>query len=65
MPDRWTKILCVVTDDVADLFELARERVIQFAPLDKQDAVQAGIVLEAILADFLASPDQIGAPHGP
>lgn len=58
MADQWVKIVAVVPEGVAALFEDARARVIQFAPLDPKDAVQSGIVLEALVADFLAGPDQ-------
>lgn len=57
MPDQWTKITVVVVDDVAGLFELARERIIEFATHDPKDAIQNGIVVEALLAEFLASPN--------
>lgn len=56
MADQWVKLTIVVTEGVAALFEDARARVIQFAPLDPKDAVQSGIVLEALVADFLAAP---------
>lgn len=56
MPDQWMKITSIVQVDVGELFEAAAERVLVVAPRDASDAVQNGIVLEAILADFLASP---------
>lgn len=63
MPDQWTKLTIVVVDDVAALFELARERVIEFATHDPKDAIQNGLILEALLADFLAGPDPRGQRH--
>lgn len=65
MPDEWCKITAIVQVDVGELFEQARARVIQFAPLDPKDAVQSGIVLEALIADFLAGPDQPFPPNPP
>ncbi len=60
MPDTWEKVTCIVPDDVGHLFEDAAERILEQPrlPLDNgRRAVQNGIILEALIAEFLAGPD--------
>lgn len=59
----WARIVCVVPRAVAELFDLATTRYLRAAgplPTGSPEAVRNGIVLEAMVADFLAGPEQGG-----
>lgn len=60
MPDAWDKITSIVPEDVGHLFEDAAARILttpRLAVDDGKRAVQNGLILEALVADYLAGPD--------
>lgn len=59
----WSRIVCVVPTEVEALWRDAVVRYVRSAgplPTGAPHAVRNGIVLEAVIADFLAGPEQPG-----
>jgi hypothetical protein len=63
-PDEdWQRIVCIVPPEVEALWRQAIVRYVRSAgplPTGATRAVSNGIVLEAVIADFLAGPEQPG-----